>query len=63
MKETKEEIGGIEMARDLTGYKISYLYQLVSRNEIPFHQIKQGGKLIFIKSELLEWIKSLKNNN
>lgn len=37
------------------------IYRLVSKRLIPFH--KQGNKLYFIESELLEWVKSGRKNN
>ena len=32
------------------------LYRLVSAREIPFH--KQSGKLYFLETELLDWVKA-----
>ena len=33
------------------------IYNKVSRNEIPFHKKGRKGRLYFIPSEILEWIK------
>lgn len=46
----------IEGAAEYTDYKISYLYNLVSSNKIPF--IKSGKKLWFNKEELHRWIRA-----
>lgn len=33
------------------------IYNKVSKNEIPFHKKGKKGRLYFIPSEILEWIK------
>lgn len=33
------------------------IYNKVSRNEIPFHKKGRKGRLYFIPSEILDWIK------
>lgn len=43
-------------ASKLINLSVATIYSKVCRNEIPVN--KQGKKLYFIKSELLEWIKS-----
>ena len=37
------------------------IYGLVHKNKIPYH--KQGKRLYFLKSEILEWIKSGKRQS
>ncbi|MDO6604696.1 helix-turn-helix domain-containing protein [Arenibacter palladensis] len=37
------------------------IYGLVHKNKIPYH--KQGKRLYFLKSEILEWIKSGKRRS
>jgi predicted DNA-binding transcriptional regulator AlpA len=49
-------IGGIELAREVTGFASSTIYNLVAQNNIP--HCKQGRKLYFFEEELLEWIRS-----
>ena len=45
----------IEEAGKLIGYKRTSIYGLVQKNKIPYHK---KGKLFFLKSELMEWLKS-----
>ena len=47
---------GAEEAAKFLGFKKSYLYNLVSNNEIPHYKPK-GKKLLFDESELIDWIK------
>jgi len=39
----------------LTGYKKTSIYGLVKKNKIPYHK---KGKLFFLESEIMEWIKN-----
>ena len=42
---------------EITGYKPSYIYKLVRRNEIPFHKMKEkNGGLRFYESEIFDFI-------
>lgn len=50
----QEEIGGIELAQQITGLSKARIYALVSKREIP-HK-KRGKHLYFKRTELLEWI-------
>lgn len=34
----------------------AHIYQLKSENKIPFHKV--GGALRFLKSEIIEWVKT-----
>lgn len=45
----------IEELCDLIGYKKTSIYGLVQKNKIPYHK---KGKLFFLKSEIIEWMKS-----
>ena len=50
------EIGGIEMAMEITGLKRPTIYGLTSSREIPHY--RQGKRLYFKRAELLAWIES-----
>jgi excisionase family DNA binding protein len=50
------ELLTIIQASKLVNLSVATIYSKVCRNEIPVN--KQGKKLYFIKSELLDWIKS-----
>lgn len=46
---------------DLTGYKKNTLYRLVHDRKIPFRKPMHGGrKLVFLRSEIEEWLKGRK---
>ncbi len=57
--EQPDEIGGIELAVQITGYAKPTIYSLVSQRLIP-HAKPNGKRLIFNRADLLEWIKSSK---
>lgn len=44
----------IEELGKLIGYKKTSIYGLVQKNKIPYHK---KGKLFFLKSEIMEWLK------
>lgn len=44
---------------ELIGYKKTSVYGLVQKKKIPYHK---KGKLYFLKSEIMEWLKSGKKN-
>jgi hypothetical protein len=48
------EIGGIELARQITGLSKARLYTLVRTRGIP--HAKRGNKLYFNQAELLLWV-------
>jgi excisionase family DNA binding protein len=50
----KPEIGGIELAQEVTRLSKARIYALVSARQIP--HAKRGNKLYFTRSELQEWI-------
>ncbi len=53
-KEREDEIGGIELALELTGLAKPTIYGLVSERKIPHS--KRGKKLYFSRKELLIWL-------
>ncbi len=50
------DIGGIELAMEITGLKRPTIYGLTSARGIPHY--RQGKKLRFKRSELIQWIES-----
>lgn len=60
-KESEDEVGGVELARKITGYSTPTIYSLVSNRKIPHS--KQGKKLFFSKKELIAWINSGKRSS
>lgn len=54
--EREDEIGGIELAIEVTGLAKPTVYGLVSERKIPHS--KRGKKLYFSRRELLEWLAS-----
>ena len=48
------EVGGIELAQQITRLSKPRLYALVSARGIPHS--KRGNKLYFSRTELLEWV-------
>lgn len=52
--DTVDEIGGIELASQITRLSKARIYTLVSDRGIP-HK-KRGNRLTFRRSELLEWL-------
>jgi len=54
-KEDTDEIGGIELAMEITGKAKATIYSLCAGRKIPHS--KQGKKIYFSRNELLEWIK------
>lgn len=51
-----EEIGGIDLAIEITGLAKPTIYSLCSERKIPHS--KQGKRLYFSRQELTEWIKN-----
>ncbi len=54
-KGKNEEIGGIDLAIEITGLAKPTIYGLVSERKIPHS--KQGKRLYFSRQELLDWLK------
>jgi predicted DNA-binding transcriptional regulator AlpA len=57
------EIGGIELAMQMTGLSRSAIYTHTCKKTIPFHKPPGSKKLIFYRSELKEWIQSKQHEN
>lgn len=53
-KEREDEIGGIELALEITGLAKPTIYSLVSTRKIPHS--KRGKKLYFSRRELKDWL-------
>ncbi|MGZ3883210.1 MAG: helix-turn-helix domain-containing protein [Flavisolibacter sp.] len=51
-----EEFLTIEEASEFTRIPVTTIYDYTSRRNIPFH--KKGKKLLFIRQELSQWLKS-----
>lgn len=50
----KSDVGGLELAREITRLSESRIYALVSARQIPHS--KRGNKLYFNRAELLAWV-------
>jgi excisionase family DNA binding protein len=50
------EMGGIDLAAEITGLKKSTIYALVQQRSIPYR--KKGKKLYFKRDEIEAWIES-----
>ena len=55
----KDEFLNVDQVADLIGYQKSSIYGLVKKNKIPYHK---KGKLFFLKSEIIEWLKKGKKS-
>ena len=51
---TAPEVGGIELAEEITRLSRARVYTLVSQRSIPHS--KRGNKLYFSRAELLAWV-------
>ncbi len=49
-----DEVGGVELARQVTRLSAARIYTLVSERKLP-HK-KRGNRLTFRRSELLNWL-------
>lgn len=49
-----DEIGGLDLAMEITGLARRTIYKLTHRREIPHRRV--GGRLYFRRSELEQWI-------
>lgn len=57
----KTETLSLDDLVDLTGYKKNTLYRLVHDRKIPYRKPLHGGrKLVFLRSEIEEWLKGRK---
>lgn len=50
------EVLGTEQVANMLQVSKSYLYKLIMGRELPFY--KKGKKIFFLKSEIIEWIKT-----
>lgn len=55
-EEELPDIIKIAEAAKETGFKASYLYEMVSKKAIPYHKV--GNSLRFSRSELRSWIRA-----
>ena len=55
------EVGGLDLACEITRLSKARIYALVSEREIPHS--KRGNKLYFDRAELLDWIAGGRRNN
>jgi hypothetical protein len=53
---SENEIGGLELAMEITGYSARTIYTKVSLNEIPY--LKRGKPLEFSRNQLENWMKN-----
>jgi excisionase family DNA binding protein len=53
-----DEILNIRQASELLGLAVPTLYSMVSERRIPFSKEPKGKKLMFVKSELISWVKT-----
>ena len=51
-----DEIGGLDMAVEVTGLARRTIYKRTHRREIPHRRV--GGRLYFSRAELLLWIEA-----
>jgi len=51
-----DEVGGLSLAREISGYKDGTIYHLAAQKAMP--HFKKRGKLRFRRSELEAWIES-----
>ena len=51
---TAEEIGGVDMFCELTGYAKRTAYKLAHFRQVP--HFKRGGRLFFRRTEVEQWI-------
>ena len=49
-----DEIGGLDLAVEITGLARRTIYKLTHRREIPHRRV--GGRLYFRRAELEQWI-------
>jgi hypothetical protein len=57
----KDDIGGIELAMEITGYAEQTIRNKVNKNQIPYKKVQ--GKIWFSRTELLNMINSGNNDN
>lgn len=50
----QQDLGGLELAVEVTGYQPRTIYKKVHLKEIP--HMKRGGRLFFSRTQLEQWI-------
>ncbi|GAB3767093.1 helix-turn-helix domain-containing protein [Spirosoma pomorum] len=53
-----EEVLNTNQAATLLDLKKSTIYGLVYERRIPYHHVGNGGRLYFLRTELIDWIKN-----
>jgi excisionase family DNA binding protein len=56
MTHTTSNVGGIQLAQEITSLSKSRVYALVSARQIPHS--KRGNKLYFNRADLLAWVEA-----
>ena len=56
LRET-DDLTDVKGIADYTHYSVSSIYSYVQRNMIPCYRHRDGRRILFSKSEVLEWIK------
>ena len=56
MRET-DDLTNVKGIAEYTHYSVSSIYSYVQRNMIPCYRHRDGRRILFSKSEVLEWIK------
>lgn len=53
---------GIREAAEFLGYSAGALYRMAKNREVPAYQPTGGGKILFDKDELAEWVRNSKTS-
>ena len=56
--QTKDRVGDIKLASEITGLKTQTIYKLTMRRKIPFSKPRGTKMLRFKESELMHWIEA-----
>jgi len=51
---------GVQEASEITGYSVRTIRTLCEKNQIPHHQHRPRAALLFLVSEIREWLKGEK---
>lgn len=62
IKTSNESFLTAEETSKFLGFKLTYLYELTSKRIIPFYK-PSGKKLLFKKTDLIDWIEKSKNKS
>ena len=55
-----EAFVGVHEVASITGYRPDTIRKLCQRGQIPHHQARPGAALLFLVSEIREWLKGEK---